>query len=48
MRNKTCLKQTLELYSSLGGSNDHRSIDSEGVDLPVSIYERLGVLIDDW
>lgn len=26
----------------------HRSMYTKGVDLPVSIYEGLGVLIDDW
>lgn len=31
----------------LGESTGRRGIDTEGVDLPVSICERLGVLIDD-
>lgn len=31
-----------------GGSIDDRGVDTERVYLPVSIYECLGVLIDDW
>jgi len=29
------------------GSTDHGSVDPKGVDFPISIYERLGVLVDD-
>lgn len=36
------------IVTVLAGSNVLRSIDTEGVDLPVSIDERLRVLVDDW
>ena len=36
------------VQNPIQGSIDHRGVDPEGVDLPVSICECLGVLVDDW
>lgn len=47
MGNTTKEKGTRKVLEGSMGMH-HRSVDTKGVDLPVSIYEGLGVLIDDW
>ena len=34
--------------TACGGSTNHGGVDPQGVDFPVSIYECLRVLVDDW
>jgi len=36
-----------KVHNRMRGSVDHRGVDPEGVDLPVSICKCLGVLVDD-